>query len=151
MREALLKIPALLSYCGGPLFIASILKPRFAGPTIFLMTFLPVIFMLVGAFFLYDYDTRDRWSFAAVWAGRQGLYIVLGMHVYALWCFAGGVRVPDQRLHYLGIAVGVAWSVAYLRAARRWVSPPRGSSHVSDRASREPLEPSWERRASRRR
>ncbi len=28
MREGLLKIAAIFSYCGGPLFIADLLKPR---------------------------------------------------------------------------------------------------------------------------
>ena len=61
---------------------------------------------------------------------------------YALWCFVDGVRVLDQSLHYLGIAVGVAWGIAYLRAARRWALSPGGSSHAGDRASSEPIEPS---------
>lgn len=140
MNEAVLKIAALFSYCGGPLFIADVWKPRLNGVPAFLITFLPVGFMVIGALFLND-ATHDRTSFAAVWAGRQGLYIVLGMHVYALWCFVDGVRVPDQSLHYFGIAVGVAWSVAYLRAARRRVASPRCSSHTDDCASTEPIEP----------
>jgi hypothetical protein len=141
MREALLKIAAIFSFCGGPLFIADVLKPRLNAGLVFFMTFLPVGVMVLGALCL-SYYTRSRWTFAVVWAGRQGLYIVLGMHVYALWCFVNGVRVTEQSLHYLGIAVGVVWSVAYLRAARRWVSSPRGSSHAGDRVSAEPIEPS---------
>lgn len=141
MREALVRIAALFSYCGGPLFIADFLKPRLSGGLAFLITFLPVGFMVLGAFFLDD-GTRDRWSLAAVWAGRQGLYLALGMHVYAAWCFVDGVRVPDQSLHYLGIAVGVTWSVAYLRAAHRRGASSRGPSHAGDRASTEPIEPS---------
>jgi hypothetical protein len=134
MREAVLRIAALFSYCGGPLFIADALKPRLDSKPAFLMTFLPVGIMVVGALCIDD-DIRSRWSFGAVWAGRQSLYIVLGLHTYALWCFVRGVRVPDQSLHYIGIAVGVAWSVAYLRAARRWVSAP-------DHISTDPIEPS---------
>jgi len=98
MREAVLRIAALFSYRGGPLFIADVWKPRLNGVPAFLKTFLPVGFMVIGALFLND-ATHDRTSFAAVWAGRQGLYIVLGMHVYALWCFVDGVHVPDQSLH----------------------------------------------------
>jgi hypothetical protein len=123
MRDAVLRIAALFSYCGGPLFLADALKPRFDFNLLFVLTFLPVGLMVIGALCLDD-DIRSRWSFAAVWAGRQSLYVVLGMHVYALWCFMDGVRVPDQALHYIGIAVGVAWSVAYLRETRRWVSSP---------------------------
>jgi hypothetical protein len=141
MRDAVLRIAALFSYCGGPLFIADLLKTHFSMGPVFLITFLPVGLMVVGAFFLND-DVRDRVSFALVWAGRQGLYIVLGMHLYALWCFVHGVCVPDQRLHYLGIAVGAAWSVAYLHAARRWVSSPGGSSHAAHNGPTKPIEPS---------
>jgi hypothetical protein len=119
MREGVLKLAALFSYCGGPLFVADVLKPRVGVMPAFLITFLPVGLMLAAAFFLDD-DTGDRMSSAIVWAGRLSLTIVLGTHLYALWCFVSGVRVPDQSLHYVGIAVGAAWSVAYLRAARRW-------------------------------
>ena len=140
MREAVLKITALFSYCGGPLFIGELLKPRLGVGPAFLITFLPVGLMVLGALCLDD--TRNRWSIAAVWAGRQGLYVVAAMHLYALWRFVDGVRMPDQSLYYLGIIVGAVWSIAYLRAARRWTSSPDGSSDERDRGSTEPIEPS---------
>ena len=74
--------------------------------------------VLIGALFLSD--TRDRWSNAAVSAGRLGVYIVMAMHCYAVWRFANGTRVSEQSLYYFGIVVGAVWSIAYLRAARRW-------------------------------
>jgi hypothetical protein len=142
MRETLLRLAALFSYCGGPLFIADVLKRRFGpGPAAFVITFLPVGAMVVGALCLGD-DTGSRLSRAMVWVGRQGLSIALGMHAYAIWCFTHGVRTPDLILHDVGIAVGVVWSVAYLRAARRWASFPGGPSHEVDRASTGPIEPS---------
>ena len=64
MREAVLKIAALFSYCGGPLFIADVLKPRLKLGLAFLITFLPVGLMVLGAPCL-DGDTRNRWSFAS--------------------------------------------------------------------------------------
>jgi len=139
MREAVLKIAALFSYCGGPLFIADILKPRLNMSLVFSITFFPVLLMVLGALCLDD-RTRGRWSSRAVRGGRVGLFIVLGMNVYAIGRFVDGVRVPDQSLHYIGIAVGVAWSVAYLRAARRWMSS--AVVHAGDRPSAEPIEPS---------
>jgi hypothetical protein len=132
MRVAVLKITALFSYCGGPLFIAELLKPRLGVWPAFLITFLPVGLMVIGALGLDE--PRDRWSIAAVRAGRKGLYIVLGMHFYALWCFLEGTRVSEQSLYYLGITVGTAWSIAYLRAARRWASSSGDSSHAGDGA-----------------
>ena len=98
MRDAVLRIAALFSYCGGPLFISGVLKPLIKVGSAFWITLLPVGFMVLGALCLHE-DARNRWSFAAVWVGRQGLYIVLGMQVYAVWCVVDGVRVPDQSLH----------------------------------------------------
>jgi len=140
MKEAALKIAALWSYCGGPLFISNVLKHRLNMAAAFWITFLPVGLMVLGALCL-DF-TRNRWSFAAVRAGRLGLCIVLSMHAYAIWCFANGVRVPDQALHYLGIAIGVAWSAVYLRASRRWMSSTGDSSFAHHGPSTEPIEPS---------
>lgn len=142
LRELLLRLAALFSYCGGPLFIADILKRRLGpGPAAFLITFLPVGLMVLGGFSLDD-RTRSRWSRTMVWAGRQALFVVLGMHAYAAWFFAHGVRKPDQGLHYIGILVGVVWSVAYLRESHRWAAASGGPTHEIDRASTDPIEPS---------
>jgi len=140
LKDLALKLAALFSYCGGPLFVADVLKPHLPSGAPFLVTFLPVGLMVVGALSLDD-DTHSRWSRGAVWAGRQGLIIVLVAHVCALWCFAEGVRVPDQGLHYFGIAVGVVWSVAYWRASRRWLRSAADAA-AADPASTEPIEPS---------
>ena len=141
MKEAVLRIAALLSYCGGPLYVADALSPGpGVRPMVFILTFLPVGLMVLGAFCLDD-DPRSRWSAAAVWAGRQGLYVALGMHVYALWRFWNGARSADQVLHYVGIAIGVAWSVVYLQAAHRWESSRR-SVLTGGPQSTAPIEPS---------
>jgi hypothetical protein len=118
MKVVALKITALFSYCGGPLFISDLLKPHLHPLPAFLITFLPIGFMVIGALCLED-DPRSRWASAAVWAGRQGVYLALGMHLYALGCFLSGTRVSEPYLYYLGIVVGVVWGAAYLRAAGR--------------------------------
>lgn len=140
IKEGALKITALFSYCGGPLFIAELLKPRFDKVVVFLITFFPVGLMVLGALLMED-DTASRWSAAFVRAGRWGLYVVLGMHAYALACFINGTRISEQGLYYFGIAAGVGWSIAYLRAARRWVSSPEESTHPEDHTSAGPIEP----------
>jgi len=140
IKEGVLKITALFSYCGGPLFIAELLKPRFDKVMVFLVTFFPVLLMILGAL-LMDDDTASRWSAAFVRAGRWGLYVVLIMHAYALACFINGMRVSEQGLYYFGITVGVGWSIAYLRAARRWVSSPENPAQPGDHTSAGPIEP----------
>ena len=140
MHVLFLKLAALFSYCGGPLFIAGLLKPRFGmGLAIFLATFLPIAMMVVGAFSLDDIPSGM--SVALVRLGLLGLAIVLGMHAYAVGCFVQGLRVPDQGLHYFGIAAGVVWSVVYLRAVRRWTSAV-ALAQSPDATSTEPIEPS---------
>ena len=137
MRELLLKLAALFSYCGGPLFVGGLLRRHIDPMAGFLITFLPVALMIVGAFFL-DGDTEDRLASSFVRAGRLGCYVTLAMHVYGLGCFANGTRVPDQSLNYFGIAVGLAWTVFYLRAARRWAM---ASDRSGDPTSSRPIEP----------
>lgn len=141
MKVSLLKIAALFSYCGGPLFIADMLKRRHDSGWNFVITFAPVLLMVFGAFCVDD-TLRSRGSAWCVWAGLQGLYVVAAMNVYMLWRFSDGVRVPDQSLHYIGVTVGVVWGVVYWRAARRWPSPFAGASRSADPASAEPIEPS---------
>ncbi len=139
MKEIALKIAALFSFCGGPLFISDLLKPRLGVGKAFVIVMLPVMLMVIGAVCLDD--TRNRWSIAAVRAGRLGLFIALGMHVYALWCFAHGTRVAEMYLYYFGIAVGVTWSITYLRAERRWASSDGDPSDARDPAFKDPIEP----------
>jgi hypothetical protein len=140
IKEGVLKITALFSYCGGPLFITELLKPRFDQVMVFLVTFFPVLLMVLGALFMDD-DTASRWSMRFVRAGRWGLYVVLGMHAYALACFMSGTRVSEQGLYYFGITVGVGWSIAYLRAARRWANIPESCARPGDHTSAGPIEP----------
>ena len=141
-RHTLLKLAALFSYCGGPLFISNDLKQRFEGSlTGFWLTFPPVGFMIIGALCLGDSPT-SRWARAMVWAGKVGLFLALGMHAYAVWCFAHGEHPFNQSLHTFGIIVGVVWSIVYLLEARRWEALPGGPTHAVDPASTDPIEPS---------
>ena len=140
MKETLLKLSALFSYCGGPLFVADLLKPRLGKGPAFLITFLPVGFMLMGSFFLED--RPDRLMRGAVRAGLLGMYMALAMHAYTLWRLLAGVHIAEPWLYWFGMAVGAAWSVHYLRAAGRWLSPPDDASRAGDRASTTPIEPS---------
>src|SRR5262249_53539490 len=139
MKEAVLKLTALFSFCGGPLFVAELLKPRIGTGQGFVITFLPVGMMVIGTLCLED--NRSRWTIAVVRTGLLGLVIVMGMHLYALWCFANGVRIAEQYLYYFGITVGMGWSIFYLRAARRWEASGDDPAQAGDRAA-ETIEPS---------
>lgn len=140
MKEFAVRIAALFSYCGGPLFVSELLKPRVGAWPAFLITFLPIGFVVLGTFFMDD-DLHDSWLELPVRAGLLSLYIVLGMHLYALVAFASGVRVREPVLYYIGIAFGVAWAVFYLRAYRRWIRRKEALARVVDPSSPDPIEP----------
>jgi hypothetical protein len=140
LKTGLFKVAALFSFCGGPLLISNLLKPRYGTQVAFLVTMIPVVVMLFGALFLED-DVEDRTARAAVWWGRQGLYVALAMHAYAIWRFAGGLHVSEPWIYYAGIVVGLIWSGVYLRAGRRWVSRNRNAGKHPGRDG-SPIEPS---------
>ena len=136
-QEIGLKVGALFSYCGGPLFICDLLKPRIGTAPAFWITFLPVGLTVLGALFMDDWSSR--WLYGVVRAGRLALFIVLGMHTYAVWCFALGVRTPDQVLHYIGLAVGALWTVYYMRKSRHW-ERLTAAAEAHDPTSPKPIE-----------
>lgn len=140
LSTAFLKIAALFSFCGGPLLVSDQLKPHFGTHVAFLVTVTPVLAMLLGALFLEDL-VEDRIARAAVWWGRQGLYVVLTMHAYAIWRFAHGLHVSEQWLYYAGIGVGLIWSIVYLRASRRWVRAQNWSAGKPPERDGSPIEP----------
>jgi hypothetical protein len=141
LSTTFVKIAALFSFCGGPLLVSDLLKPRFGTHVAFFVTIAPVLVMLFGALFLED-DVEDRIARAAVWWGRQGLYVVLAMHAYAVWRFARGLHVSEQWLYYAGIVVGLIWSTAYLRAGRRWVVARNRTAVEPPERDGSPIEPS---------
>jgi hypothetical protein len=141
LSTAFLKIAALFSFCGGPLLVSDQLKHRFGTHIAFPVTIAPVLVMLFGAQFLED-DVEDRIARAAVWWGRQGLYVALAMHAYAIWWFANGRHVSEQWLYYTGIVIGLIWSTVYLRAGRRWVVARNRSAGKPTERDASPIEPS---------
>ena len=141
LSTAFVKIAAVFSFCGGPLLVCAQLKPRFGTHVAFLVTITPVLAMVIGSLFLED-DVEDRIARAAVWWGRQGLYVVLAMHGYAIWEFLHGLDVAEPWLYYAGIVVGLIWSAVYLRAGRRWVAARNRSPGNPSGMDGSPIEPS---------
>jgi len=141
LSTAFVKIAALFSFCGGPLLVSGQLKPRFGTHVAFSVTIAPVVVMVIGTLFLED-DVEDRIPRAAVWWGRQGLYVALAMHGCAIWWFAHGLHVSETWLYYTGIVVGLIWSTVYLRASRRWVAARNRSAGGPPERDGSPIEPS---------
>jgi hypothetical protein len=140
MMTFVIKISGLLSACGGPMLIMDRLKGRLGTLPAFLIGFLPIALMMVGAFHL-TAEAGNRWARRAVDLGRFGMYIMVGM-LYGIWLILGGLRSPAQPLYYTGIATGFLSAVAYQWAAARMIARNRATSPVNGPHGHQPIEPS---------
>ena len=146
LKSRLLGLASFLSYIGGPFYFHGLLMPHVGGKwPAFLITLAPVSLMWWGA----DEMSESRPSPGIIRAGLLGLVITLCMHLYALWGLVRGLGAEPAPFQYLGIAVGMAWSVAYWFESRRWLGS-RGTSGegdgdspgTGDPSSPTPIEPS---------
>lgn len=136
-----IKIAGLLAACGGPLLVMDRLKGSLGNTAAYLIGFLPIALMIVGAFHL-TAEASDRWARRAVELGRAGMYIMVGMQLYGIWRILGGLRSPALPLYYTGIATGLLSAVAYQWAAMRWIARDRATSPGSGPHDHRPIEPS---------
>ena len=141
MMTLVIKIAGLLSACGGPLLVMDRLKDRFGTLPAFLIGFLPIGLMIVGAFYLTS-EASDRWARRTVELGRLGMYIMVGMQLYGIWLILVGLRSPAQPLYYTGIATGLLSAMAYQWAAARLIARDRATSPENGPHDHQPIEPS---------
>lgn len=118
LGQLLVKLTALLSFCGGPLLVAELLEPALGGPGSFVAAFAPLAVVLYGALFLED-PSPARLDLAIVRAGLCGVPPVMGMNVYAVWHLAAHPARPDQALIALGVVVGTLAAALYTALALR--------------------------------
>ena len=137
MREWLIKTAALWSYCGGPLILVGVLKPRLGIAVAFGITFLPIVLMILGAPYLAE-DRTLRWEGWSVRPGLYGAWMSLTMHAYGAWILATATtRSLDFRLYVSGLAVGIPVAGWYAISATRWLNRVRGPQNDPT-----PIEPS---------
>jgi MFS family permease len=120
-----------VSFCGGPLFVADLLKPGF-GVAGFLAAIAPLMIALLGAFSFMELDPigigpqmRSRLGSRAVLAGLAGLMITGLMNAFAFWRLAMSEAHPDRSLIMTGIVAGTVLSVGYVYLAWRYLRMPR--------------------------
>src|SRR2546428_76277 len=112
----------LISFCGGPLFVADLLKAGFwdAG---FSVGIAPWTIALLSAFTFMELlpigieGRRSRLGSCAVLAGLASVMIIGLMNAFASWRLAMGEVHPNQSLIVTGIIVGMALSVGYIYLA----------------------------------
>jgi len=114
----LFKLALLLSFCGGPMLIADLLKPMIGQLEAFAITFAPLAVTGFCALYLED-DEPGNWGREAALAGLVGVAIVAMMNAFAVWQLATGPERADGSLNAFGIVVGIVSSAVYVYLARR--------------------------------
>lgn len=155
----LVKLGALLSFCGGPLILFEVMKPRLGTEASFGVAFLPIVLMIVGSPSLRGEDllpeSRRRhgmdggtmtsgiqrpwlWEIRFVRLGSYGAMIALIMHVYGAWILTTTTILrADRGLCVVGLIVGIPVAVGYAYSANRWLK--RVTEPAADPS---PIEPS---------
>ena len=116
MRLLAIKLTILFSFCGGPLFIADLLKLTLGEVGAFAAAMAPVAIAGFCAFSLWDHDP---WTKVAILAGLLAIAALALMNVLTIWQLATGPGHPNRDLIIVGIATGTAGSVAYALLAYR--------------------------------
>jgi hypothetical protein len=119
-------VALLLSFCGGPLFIAGLLKPILPDKLIFLLTFTPLMIAGLGASSFLELTARkgvplyrSDWGTRAVIAGVLCVGLVGLMNAFTIWQLVTGPPIADRSLVISGIVAGTLLSGVYLDLARR--------------------------------
>jgi hypothetical protein len=114
-----LKIGALLSFCGGPLYVTDLLKPVLGNPGAFLAGFSPVALMVFGVFSLVE-DEPSAFSRVVALAGAVASLVVMVESVVAAVRVMGGEERADAGLILLGCVVSIAGALGYFWLMGRW-------------------------------
>jgi hypothetical protein len=155
----LVKLGALLSFCGGPLILLEVMKPHLGTEASFGVAFLPIVLMIVGSPSLRREDLLPEslgkrgmdgtakipgferpwlWEIRFVRLGFCGALIALVMHLYGAWILATTtVLKADRGLCVVGLTVGIPVAVGYAYSASRWLK--RVAEPAADSS---PIEPS---------
>lgn len=132
-RYLLVKLGALFSFCGGPLILCEMLKPRIGTTMAFVVTFAPILFMIFSADSLFEGPWRPpatpgsqpkkgvQWGIVFMHFALAGALVTLLMHAYGAWILASPPPRPDRGLNLFGLVVGIPIAVAYIYFARRWL------------------------------
>jgi hypothetical protein len=107
-----LRIGALLTFCGGPLYFADVLKPQLADPWGLLVAFAPVAVLAFVTLTLLE-EPSDR-SVPLLWVGALAAATILVMSVAAAAAILGGESRADAGLILFGCVVSTATAGVYV-------------------------------------
>lgn len=121
----------VLAMCGGPLFVADLLKPRF-GELGFFAASAPLLIAMVGACYFWELlpvpagwlQQRFPWGSFTVLAGAWGMLPLTLMNAFTLCWLAVAPGHPNQSLIVVGSLVGMLLAAVYVPLALQYLRLP---------------------------
>jgi hypothetical protein len=121
MTLLLVKLLALFSGLGGPLYLFDLLDPGRWRVPVFACLFAPVGLMVVGVLAVLE-DEPSRLSRAVARGGLVGVALLTAMNGFTLWRLLGGAAHPDRGLILFGIVIGTVSSCLVIDLTRRFLA-----------------------------
>jgi hypothetical protein len=120
MKLLLLRVTAILSFCGGPLHLSELLRVSLGQLPAFLVAFAPVALLLVGALAFRDRPS-EKMARLSIRGGLLGSALLVAENAFAAWRLSRGEPHPHQGIITFGIFVGTVGCGLYARQALRWL------------------------------
>ncbi|MGB0678978.1 MAG: hypothetical protein ACPGUV_04895 [Polyangiales bacterium] len=117
----LVKVLALLAFCGGPLWLTDQLQPALSRLVAFVVASAPVMLAVFGVVSMAEEHPMTAWRVVA-WVGALGVVALLPLGTWAtLQCFDGQCGHSSTGLVLFGAFCGLVASVAYLWMLRLYL------------------------------
>jgi len=113
---------AVLSACGGPLYLADTLKRALGDMPAFAVAFAPIGLLSLGALWLDDDDGFVKRLL--VRGGLVGALALTGVNIFTAWRLLTAPPPPDRGLIIFGLIVGTVATRVYVPAALRAEETP---------------------------
>lgn len=106
------KIGALLSFCGGPLYVMDVLKPTLGTDLAFAVGFAPLAVMIFGTLAAVE-DEAEGFSLFVVRAGGIAAGIIVLESIATVWALVSGLVRADAGLLMFGSVVSFGAAALY--------------------------------------
>ncbi len=120
MRHFLIKVLALGSFVGGPLWLADTLKPRLGQDVAFAITFAPLAVLILASLSIAG-DRPTPVTRLLAFAGVGGAAALLVMDAMAAHFLLRGGSHSEPTLIWIGNAIGAVTALLYFGAALAFV------------------------------
>jgi hypothetical protein len=117
MLHLAIKLGALGSFIGGPLYVFDHWKGSLGNPLAFALAFPPVGALALAALVLWEDDAHSRWTQASAWLGVTAVVALTSLNGFVGTRLLQGAHHPNAGMIGFGIAVGTVTSAVFLSRA----------------------------------